>query len=294
MAGDEHVGGLVGGNGRDIAASYATGPVSGGRSVGGLIGRNIRLSGSTGAVTAGYWDSTTSRRTSGSGGLRRTTAQLQAPTGYTGIYSQWNVDLDGDGTNDSPWHFGTDAQYPALAVDVDGTGGATWQEFGYQLRGGPTLTATGTDGRNEVALTWTAVVASHWTPAPGVTYTVTRDDGTTVTVVGEGLSGTSATDAGVTYGSSYTYQVSGVVDGAATHSAPQTVTVRGNQPPAPVGTLADRRLPIAEGAVTVDVSGSFSDTEIPGGGGHDCGPVGAGVGRRVHGGRIRCVPGSGG
>ena len=27
-----------------------------------------------------------------------TTAELQDPTGYTGIYANWNVDLDGDST----------------------------------------------------------------------------------------------------------------------------------------------------------------------------------------------------
>ena len=43
------------------------------------------------------------------GAAGRTTAALQSPTGYTGIYSQWNVDLDGDSTVDGPWHFGTTA-----------------------------------------------------------------------------------------------------------------------------------------------------------------------------------------
>ena len=71
-------------------------------------------------------------------------------------------------------------------MDVNGAGGATWQELGYQLRGGPTLTPTA-DGR-PVALSWTAVVASAWSPAPEVTYNVTRDNGTTVTVIGEALS----------------------------------------------------------------------------------------------------------
>ena len=116
-------------------------------------------------MTASYWDTSTSGRTVGAAG--RTTAALQSPTGYTGIYSQWNVDLDGDSTVDDPWHFGTTVQYPALAVDVNGAGGATWQELGYQLRGGPTLTLTA-DGR-PVALSWTAVVASAWSPAPEVT-----------------------------------------------------------------------------------------------------------------------------
>ena len=262
VSGERYVGGLVGTNVRNsssgrggIGASYATGPVSGDSDVGGLVGRNLST------VTAGYWDATTSRQGSGAGGQSRTTAQLQAPTGYTGIYAQWNVDLDGDSMGDSPWHFGTNAQYPVLAVDVNGVGGATWQEFGYQLRGGPTLTATAPAGQNEVALSWTAAVVTHWTPAPGVAYTVTRVDGTAVAVVGEALSGLSVTDTGAAYGRTYTYQVSAVVDGASTHSAPKALTVRGNRPPIPMGTLANRTLPIGDGAVDVDVSGAFSDME---------------------------------
>ena len=40
---------------------------------------------------------------------------LRAPTGYTGIYSTWNLDLDGvTGTNDNPWDFGADYNYPTL------------------------------------------------------------------------------------------------------------------------------------------------------------------------------------
>ena len=261
VSGERYVGGLVGTNvrlfssGRGIGASYATGPVSGDSDVGGLVGRNQAT------VTASYWDATTSGQGSGAGGRSRTTAQLQAPTGHTGIYAQWNVDLDGDGTGDSPWHFGTDAQYPALAVDVDGVGGATWQEFGYQLRGGPTLTATATAGRNDVALRWTAADVSHWTPAPEVAYTVTRAVGTAVAVVGEALGGSSVTDTGAAYGRTHTYQVAAAVDGASTYSAPQALTVRGNRPPIPVGLLAYRTLPLGDGAVNVDVSDAFSDLE---------------------------------
>ena len=198
VSGNASVGGLVGEHDGALTAGYATGRVSGSSRVGGLVGRNqstgsilasyatAYVSGTsdagglagtgTGTVTASYWDTSTSGRTVGAAG--RTTAALQSPTGYTGIYSQWNVDLDGDSTVDDPWHFGTTAQYPALAVDVNGAGGATWQELGYQLRGGPpTLTLTA-DGR-PVALSWTAVVASAWSPAPEVTYNVTRDNGTT-------------------------------------------------------------------------------------------------------------------
>ena len=69
--------------------------------------------------------------------MGNTTAELQAPTGYRGIYQSWNLDLYGDSARDDPWDFGTAAQYPALSVDFNGDGEATWQEFGHQLRAGP-------------------------------------------------------------------------------------------------------------------------------------------------------------
>ena len=75
---------------------------------------------------------------------------------------------------------------------------------------------------------------------------MTRDDGTAVTLVGEGLSGSPATDTGAAYGRRYTYQVSAVVDGASTRSAPKALTVRGNRPPVPMGTLANRTLSIGD------------------------------------------------
>ena len=66
-----------------ILASYATAYVSGTSDAGGLAGTG------TGTGTASYWDTSTSGRTVGAAG--RTMAALQSPTGYTGIYSQWNV-----------------------------------------------------------------------------------------------------------------------------------------------------------------------------------------------------------
>ena len=46
--------------------------------------------------------------------MGKTTSELRSPTGYTGIYTDWNVDLDGDGAGDDPWDFGASSQYPAL------------------------------------------------------------------------------------------------------------------------------------------------------------------------------------
>ena len=151
VSGTMHVGGLGGlnYNGR-ITASYATGPVSGKVQVGGLVGLS-----SSGEIGASYWDTLTSGQATGSNGQGQTTTQLQTPTGYSGIYADWNVDLDGDGTNNDPWDFGEADEYPVLAVDFDGNGDTTWQEFGYQLRESPPLTVTTDTGL--IVLSWDAV-----------------------------------------------------------------------------------------------------------------------------------------
>ena len=146
-------GGLVGWNDDgSITASYATGTVNGGANMGGLVGSNT----DTGTVTNSYWDTEASGRlvgvgsddaddsgaidgaeTATDGATGKTSAELRAPTGYTGIYSAWNLDLDGDSTNDNPWDFGADYNYPALSVDFNNDDTATWQEFGAQRRPGP-------------------------------------------------------------------------------------------------------------------------------------------------------------
>ena len=56
----------------------------------------------------------------------KTTAELQAPTGYTGIYEYWNL------FGDDLWDFGASNQYPVLKADMNADGVATWQEFGSQ------------------------------------------------------------------------------------------------------------------------------------------------------------------
>ena len=258
VSGVTEAGGLVGFNQPDgeIQASYATGPVSGANNAGGLVGLN------DGTLTDSYWDTQTSGQTTGSEG--RTTAQLQSPTGYSGLYRNWNLDLDGDGTNQSPWHFGTSSQYPVLSVDVDGSGEATWQEFGYQLREGPALTA-----RLEspgVVLTWIAVTASHWTPEPGVAYILYRDDGTDVEAIAENLSGLSHTDSDVMEGETYTYQVAAVVtDGEAARSARVSLTVPDNTAPM-VSTIAMISDPGTDGIYAVNdeigVTVTFSERVV--------------------------------
>ena len=258
VSGERYVGGLAGINSGTITGSYATGRVSGESDVGGLVGWGV------GIITHSYWDTSTSGLETGSYGEGRTTAALQAPTGYSGIYRTWNLDLNGDGVSDDPWHFGTTAQYPVLSVDWDGNGQATWQELGYQIRTGPALTATPTTnaGQSQVELEWTEVpLSSDWTPAPTVTYTLTRDDGSTIETITENLTAREYTDTDVAGGETYIYQVAVVVDGGeAARSATVSVTVVGNKRPVAVGTLRSRRLLVGDSAMT-EVGGAFRDPE---------------------------------
>ena len=124
-----HVGGLIGWvtdtwSNVWLHANYATGPVSvpqGEHGYGGLTGGCLF---STRPLDDGanYWDVEASGvATSPDCGVGYTTAQLQAPTGYTGIYEDWNVDVDVgayhlyfEGAGDDPWDFGTSSQYPVL------------------------------------------------------------------------------------------------------------------------------------------------------------------------------------
>ena len=147
VSGDGAVGGLIGrmqlaavGNNR-LVAVYAAGAVSGNSNVGGLIGFK-----STGqlTVTDSYWDVTTTSIADDSDpttGVGKTTRDLQMPAqtdGYAGIYANWNLNLDGDAsTDDDPWDFGTDSEYPALKVEWDGDGTPSAYEFGRQGRSAP-------------------------------------------------------------------------------------------------------------------------------------------------------------
>ena len=104
----DNYGGLLGSNQGVVTFCFSTGVVP--KSGGGLIERN----GNNGTVANCYWDTETSGQANSDGGIGKTTQELQSPTGYTGIYAAWNVDLDGDGTTDDPWRFGTPTQYPTL------------------------------------------------------------------------------------------------------------------------------------------------------------------------------------
>ena len=276
------VGGLVGSSCGYIQVSYATGAVSGEVAVGGLAG-----SGRFVKAQSSYWDLETSgvrlgvgeddqndngvidgteRLRLGVGG--KTTAALQTPTDYTGIYEAWNVELGdspfGDDEPDDPWDFGTAAQYPVLSLDLNDDNRATWQEFGYQVRSSVTLTAVAAANQAQVVLNWTAIsIPSSWSPAPDVSYTLYRDDGTTIEAIETNLTGLTHTDTDVTIGARYTYWVATVVDGGeAARSAPVSVTAGGaNQPPVPVGILADLALTLGAMAVDVNVAAAFQDPD---------------------------------
>ena len=140
VRGGVNVGGLVGNNfsGR-VIASYSAASVEGGPRTGGLVGSNLSgtiiASYSIGSVTSdfgevgglvgsnfadrgttrdSYWDTQTSGQSESAGGEGKTTSELQSPTGYTGIYENWNLDLDEDGVGDDLWDFGDASQYPRL------------------------------------------------------------------------------------------------------------------------------------------------------------------------------------
>ena len=113
------VGGLMGRNtGSSIRAGYSTGAVNfsstGGVLAGGLVGENSWSYGSDGIVTDSYYNSETSGQSDSGKGIAKTTSELQAPASYTGIYANWNLDLNGDRKRDNPWNFGTSSEYPTL------------------------------------------------------------------------------------------------------------------------------------------------------------------------------------
>ena len=114
------IGGLVGQHTGQIIAGYAAGAVTAtgtNSNPGGLVGR---ATGSNVAITNSYCDPDASGQTGciGSGttvsAAAVNTAGLQSPAGYTGIYRNWNLDLNGDGVHDYPWDFGAANEYPTL------------------------------------------------------------------------------------------------------------------------------------------------------------------------------------
>ena len=110
----------------DIITSYATGPVTGasGAEIGGLVGAETTTatpSSNTGSsnisYNQSYWDAGTTGIADDSDTAApegKTTRELQRPSGYSGLYANWNYDLDDVTGFDDPWDFGMPFQYPKL------------------------------------------------------------------------------------------------------------------------------------------------------------------------------------
>ena len=113
------MGGLVAENasGATITASYALGKQTATTDTNGTETTGGFYATDSGTITASYWDVTTSgiaddADTNSPEGKPAT--ELQSPTTATGIYANWDVNVDGVTGNDDPWDFGTATQYPVL------------------------------------------------------------------------------------------------------------------------------------------------------------------------------------
>ena len=205
-----YVGGLVGLNsGGAVEASYSTARVlqrsapdnrataqignDGAGHTGGLIGKTL----DSATVTDSYWDTQTSTQATSDGGTAKTTTELASPTGYSGIYQNWNVDSDLDNTDDDPWNFGTASDLPTLKhATVPATPlTATFPTGPYTVTEGATikielelskdpdatftvpLTVTAQDGAtaNDYTVTPTSVVLNDGETFKTITLTATDD-----------------------------------------------------------------------------------------------------------------------
>ena len=188
------VGGLVGVSRGNIEASYSTSKVTAVAYVGGLIGDK-----GGGTITNSYWDTGTSGRPVGvgsddldfngsldpgetptSGVTGKTTTELRSPTGYTGIYSSWNISIDDDSTVDDPWDFGAGYNYPVLSVDFDGDSdtAANWEDFGQQREPGPVGSLSETlNNDGSIMVTWDAPADLGSATSVTYQYRASTDDG---------------------------------------------------------------------------------------------------------------------
>ena len=177
-------GGFIGlTHGSSVTFAYSTGKVLKTQEeaiIGGFIGRNES---ETNSIASSYWLRELPIQYAGVGegsadGIRGVSAeQMQSPTDYADIYGNWLIDLDNaDGDYDETtgeddfWDFGNSSDYPALKVDVDGDGAATWWEGGRQHdRTAPTSTPTPTP-----TATYTPTATATITPTPTNTATSTQ------------------------------------------------------------------------------------------------------------------------
>ena len=258
VSGESAVGGLIGHNndGR-ITASYTSCSVTGDpTSVGGLVGNTGDSD--LASVQYSYWDTTTSDQTDSAG---KSTSELQSPTDYSGIYEQWDLDVDGNANAGDLWNFGTSRQYPVLKVDFNGDNDATWQEFGFQ-RAVAGFTATA--GSGQVTISWDDFgdpAVSHFEARQsedvGDTWT------TWETISGSDSTTTNHTVTGLTSGVAYTFQIRPVNDyGAGLASESATATpVAPNASPRVVAPITDQTLTVGDSTTTLDLSSNFSDPD---------------------------------
>ena len=160
VEGDDAVGGPAGSNGGTISHAYSTGFVTGSANTGGLLGQ------SDGTTTVAYWDTETSGQTASAAGAGQTTAELQQPTDYTGIYAAWNINIDGTTGNDDPWHFGSPTDYPTLHSPTG--------------PGAPS-DVQATTGPKSITLTWSTAPTNR---APITSYQYQLDEGPWVNIPG--------------------------------------------------------------------------------------------------------------
>ena len=169
------VGGLAGVvSGAAVSHSYAVGAVSStgsGGSAGGLFGR---ATGSN-TIASSYWDVGTTGIADDANSAAPegvATSDLQSITSYTGVFADWNANVDGQTGADNPWEFGTAMQYPRLQFGFDaggqvaqgslvmgtpGTNGdnpVVGQVARVCLLDGPTQRAAGTGGRTYAPWQW--------------------------------------------------------------------------------------------------------------------------------------------
>ena len=107
--------------------------------MGGFLGNSFAHS----TQSNNYWDTSASGRSNGIGTVAvgalpgssagitgKTTRELQTVTAYTGIYANWNNNLDGVTGNDDPWDLGTKMQYPMLDYKMMSTNPQGGQAMG--------------------------------------------------------------------------------------------------------------------------------------------------------------------
>jgi hypothetical protein len=91
VSGGTIVGGLVGQLSGEVVRSYASGAVSGSAQAGGLVGAVL----GGGSATASYWNTETSGRSTSAVGTGLTSAQMANPASFAG----WDISADPSGTS---------------------------------------------------------------------------------------------------------------------------------------------------------------------------------------------------